>query len=188
MQAAAKIGFPVVVKAVSAELPHKSDIGAVALGNETARQVREAFRQVSQAAKKQRAQLDGILLAKQLSDGIELALGLHRDPEMGMVIMCGAGGTALELEREVAFGALPLDQAAAEEMISRLRIARMIAGFRGSPPLDRPAFVKALLSLSQLAMDAASQIESVDVNPFLLRRRGGVALDALIVTRNPPPA
>lgn len=188
VQAAAKIGFPVVVKAVSAELPHKSDIGAVALGNETARQVREAFRQVSQAAKKQRAQLDGILLAKQLSDGIELALGLHRDPEMGMVIMCGAGGTALELERDVAFGALPLDQAAAEEMISRLRIARMIAGFRGSPPLDRPAFVKALLSLSQLAMDAASRIELVDVNPFLLRRRGGVALDALIVTRNPPPA
>jgi acetate---CoA ligase (ADP-forming) len=102
---------------------------------------------------------------------------------MGLVIMCGAGGTAVELHSDVAFGALPLDEANAQKLTSRLRISRLIAGYRGSPPLDRGHLVKALLSLSQLAMDAGPRLESVDVNPFLLRRRGGIALDALIVTR-----
>jgi acyl-CoA synthetase (NDP forming) len=178
------IGFPVVMKAVSAALPHKSDIGAVVLGIDTAKQARDAFRQISRVAAKQGIELDGVLVAQQVKDGIELALGLHRDPEMGMVIMCGAGGTALELERDVAFGALPLDAAAAEEVIARLRIAQIIAGYRGKAGFDRSALVNALLSLSQLATDAGDQIESVDVNPFLLRRRGGLALDALVVTRS----
>jgi acyl-CoA synthetase (NDP forming) len=186
VQAATKIGFPVVMKAVSAALPHKSDIGAVVLGIKSVQRARQAYQQVLRAARKQRCDLDGVLVARQISDGIELALGLHRDPEMGMVIMCGAGGTGLELHRDVAFAALPLDEAAAQEMISRLRISQSIAGYRGSPPLDRKALVKALLSLSQLAMDAGSRIESVDVNPFLLRRRGGLALDALVVTTSPP--
>jgi acyl-CoA synthetase (NDP forming) len=175
------IGFPLVMKAVSAALPHKSDAGAVVLGIETAKQVRDAFRQISRAAKKQGVELDGVLVAQQAKDGIELALGLHRDPEMGMVIMCGAGGTALELERDVAFGALPLDSGAAEDLIARLRIAQIIAGHRGKSGLDRSALVNALLSLSQLATEAGDRIESVDVNPFLLRRRGGLALDALVV-------
>jgi acetyltransferase len=100
---------------------------------------------------------------------------------MGIVIMCGAGGTALELERDVAFAALPLDPAAAEDMIAQLRIAQLIAGYRGKPAYDHSALVNALLSLSQLAIDAGDRIESLDVNPFLLRRRGGLALDALVV-------
>jgi acetyltransferase len=175
------IGFPVVMKAVSAALPHKSDVGAVALGIETAKQARDAFRQISRAAAKQRVELDGVLVAQQVTDGIELALGLHRDPEMGMVIMCGAGGTALELERDVALGALPLDAAAAEDMIASLRISRLIDGYRGQSAFDRSALVNALLSLSQLAMHAGDRIESLDVNPFLLRRRGALALDALVV-------
>jgi acetyltransferase len=175
------IGFPVVMKAVSAALPHKSDVGAVVLGIETAKQARDAFRQITRVARKHRVELDGVLVAQQVKDGIELALGLHRDPEMGMVIMCGAGGTALELERDVAFAPLPLDGAAAEVMIAQIRIAQLIAGYRGKPALDRSALVNALLCLSQLAMDAGDRIESLDVNPFLLRRRGGLALDALVV-------
>jgi len=153
----------------------------VVLGIQTLKHARDAFRQIARAAAKQRVELYGILVAQQVNDGIELALGLHRDPEMGMVIMCGAGGTALELERDVAFGALPLDTPAAEDMIARLRIAQLIAGYRGKPPYDHSALVNALLSLSQLAMDAGDRIESLDVNPFLLRRRGGLALDALVV-------
>ena len=181
------IGFPVVMKAVSAALPHKSDIGAVVLGIETAKQVRDAFRQISRAAAKQSVELDGILIAKQVTDGIELALGLHRDPEMGMVIMCGAGGTALELERDVAFAALPLDSETAEDLIARLRIAQIIDGHRGKPAFDRAALINALLSLSQLAMDTGDRIVSVDVNPLLLRRRGGIALDALVVMNSTAP-
>lgn len=183
LKAAAKIGFPVVMKAVSAALPHKSDAGAVVLGINSNASVREAFRQIARAAEKKRVALDGILVAQQITDGIEFAVGLHRDPEMGPVIMCGAGGTGLELHRDVAFGAVPLDETGAEEMISRLRASQLIGGYRGAPPLDKAALVKVLVSLSQLAMDAGSCIESVDVNPFLLRRRGGVALDAFVLSR-----
>ena len=180
-RATRRIGFPIVLKAVSAGLPHKSEIGCVVLDIENVQQLRNAYRKVMRAAKSHRVSPDGVLVAQQVSDGIELALGLHRDPEMGMVIMCGAGGTALELERDVAFGALPLDETAAEAMISRLRVAKIIAGYRGSPALDKKALVRALLSLSRLAMDAGDRIESLDVNPFLLRHRGGIALDALVV-------
>jgi acetate---CoA ligase (ADP-forming) len=183
VHAARRIGFPLVLKAVADDLPHKSEAGCVVLGIENLQQLRSAFRKIIRAAKTHRISPDGVLVAKQVTDGIELALGLHRDPEMGMVVMCGAGGTALELERDVAFGALPLDQHAAEAMISHLRVARIIGGYRGSPALDRKALVRTLLSLSRLAIDAADRIESVDVNPFLLRRRGGIALDALVVTR-----
>ncbi len=183
VRAGRRIGFPVVLKAVADKLPHKSDAGCVVLGIENDTQLRGAHRKIIRAAKAHRISAEGMLVAKQVTDGIELALGLHRDPEMGMVIMCGAGGTALELERDVAFGALPLDEAAAEAMISKLRVAKLIAGYRGSPALDRKALVRALLSLSRLAIDAGDRIESVDVNPFLLRRRGGIALDALVVVR-----
>ncbi|HEX5281880.1 MAG TPA: acetate--CoA ligase family protein [Micropepsaceae bacterium] len=183
IRAARRIGFPVVLKVVAEDMPHKSDAGCVVLGIENGTQLRAAYRNVMRAAKAHGISPEGMLVAKQVTDGIELALGLHRDPEMGMVIMCGAGGTALELERDVAFGALPLDETAAEAMIAGLRVAKLIAGYRGNPALDRKALVRALLSLSRLAMDAGDRIESVDVNPFLLRRRGGIALDALVVMR-----
>ena len=183
IRTARRIGFPVVLKAVADDLVHKSDAGCVVLAIENVKQLRDAYRKIMRAAKAHGVEPEGVLVAKQVSDGIELALGLHRDPEMGMVIMCAAGGTALELERDVAFGALPLDEAAAEAMILRLRVAKLIAGYRGSPALDRKALVRALMLLSRLAVDAGNRIESVDVNPFLLRRRGGIALDALVVTR-----
>jgi len=183
---AKKIGFPVVAKAVSAALPHKSDSRAVILNLNSQKEVRAAFRRIIAAGKRASVVLDGVLIAKQVTDGIELALGLHRDPEMGAVILFGAGGLQLELHRDVAFAAPLLDEAAADELISRTRVARLIDGYRGSKPFDRNALVKALIALSQLAMDAGSRIQSVDVNPFLLQRRGGIALDALVVLTNSP--
>ena len=178
---AGKIGFPVVAKALSAALAHKSDAGAVMLNLNSRKDVRTAFRRIVAAGKRAAVKLDGVLIAKQAVDGLELALGLHRDPEMGAVILFGAGGVQLELHRDVAFAAPPLDENAAQELISRTRIATVIDGYRGNKPMDRKALVKALIALSQLAMDAGSRIQSVDVNPFLLKRRGGMALDALVV-------
>ena len=116
-----------------------------------------------------------------MSDGVELVLGVHRDPEMGPVILFGAGGVELELHPDVAFAAPPLDEDAALALIARTRVAQIIEGYRGSKALDRKALVKALIGLSQLAMDAGARLQSIDVNPFLLKRRGGLALDALVV-------
>jgi acetyltransferase len=178
---AARIGFPVVAKAVSAALAHKTEAGAVMLNLNSAKDVRAAYKRIMAAAKRAKVALDGVLIAEQISDGIELVLGLHRDPEMGSVILFGAGGVELELHPDVAFAAPPLDERAALALVARTRVAKIIDGYRGSKKLDSKALVKALLGLSQLAMDAGARLQSIDVNPFLLKRRGGLALDALVV-------
>jgi acetyltransferase len=178
---ATKVGFPVVAKAVSAALAHKTEAGAVLLNLKSGKDARKAYRRIVAAGKRAKATLDGVLIAEQVSDGIELVLGVHRDPEMGPVILFGAGGVELELHPDVAFAALPLDEDTALALIARTRVAKIIEGYRGAKALDRKALVKALLGLSQLAMDAGAHLQSIDVNPFLLKPRGAVALDALVV-------
>ena len=178
---ARKIGFPVVAKGVSAALAHKSEAGAVILNLNSPKEVRQAHKRIIAGGKRARVTLEGVLIAEQISDGIELVLGVHRDPEMGPVILFGAGGVELELHRDVALAAPSLDEAAALALIARTRVAKLIEGYRGKPPLDLKALVKALVGLSRFAMDAGPRLGSVDVNPFLLKRRGGVALDALVV-------
>jgi acetyltransferase len=178
---AARIGHPVVAKAVSAALAHKSDAGGVILGLQSAKTVREACRRMTGPLARRLGPLDGILIAEQMTDGIELVLGVHRDPDVGPVILFGSGGVDLELVRDVALAPPPLDERAASELIGRTRAGQRIAGFRGAAALDRNALVRALIALSRLALDAGERIESIDINPFLLRRRGGFALDALVV-------
>jgi acetyltransferase len=179
---AKKIGFPVVAKIVSAKLAHKSDAGGVVLGLESAADVRAAYKRLmGPVAKRARVKAEGVLIAERVSDGLELVLGMNHDPEMGPVILFGAGGIELELHRDVALAAPPLDKRAAEALIARTRVAQLIAGYRGKPAYDKDALVKALLGLSQLVIDAGPRIASIDVNPFMLKRRGGMALDALVV-------
>ena len=177
------IGFPVVLKAAGAELTHKSDAGGVLLNNGTAAAVRQGhgaiLRNVARRAKG--VAIDGVLVAEQVAGFLELVIGASRDPEMGTTVMFGSGGVALELYRDVAFAAPTLDEASAEALIARTRAARLIDGYRGAPALDRKALVKALMAVSRLAGDLGDRLESIDVNPFVLRRRGGTALDALVV-------
>jgi len=179
------IGFPVVAKAVAPALAHKSDIGAVMLDLNSPQDVRAAYRRLAgPVAKRARVKLDGVLIAEQISDGLELVLGAHRDPEMGPVILFGAGGVELELNPDVALAAPPLDKHAAKALIARTRVSRLIEGYRGKPALDSKALIAALIGLSQVVADAGPRIASIDINPFLLRRRGGFALDALVVLNN----
>ena len=177
------MGFPVVLKAAGAELTHKSDVGGVLLNNVTAGAVRQGYGAILRnvARKAGGAAVDGVLVAEQVAGELELVVGASRDPEMGPVVMFGSGGVALDLYRDVAFAAPTLDEAAAEALIARTGAARLIDGYRGAPALDRSAVVKALMAVSRLACDLGDRLESVDVNPFVLRRRGGVALDALVV-------
>jgi acetate---CoA ligase (ADP-forming) len=177
------IGFPVVAKAVSAALPHKSDAGGVVLGLNSADAVRNAFRDIEQAMARHPAKpkLDGVLIAEQATGGLELVLGTTRDPEMGPVILFGSGGVNLELLKDVALAAPPLDTSRALALIERTRAGVLVKGYRGRPALDCDALVAALVGLSNLVLDAGERIASIDVNPFLLRQKGGVALDALVV-------
>jgi acetyltransferase len=180
--AAKRIGFPVVAKAVSAALAHKSEAGGVVLGLDTPKSVREAYARIVETVRAHAGAVpDGVLIAEQVTGGAELVLGATRDPEVGPVILFGTGGVELELVRDVALAAPPLDERRALQLIERTRAARLIEGFRGRPPLDRDAAVAALVALSRLVLDAGPRLESIDVNPFLLRPRGGLALDALVV-------
>ena len=177
------MGFPVVLKAAGAELTHKSDVGGVLLNNTTAGAVRQGYGDILRnvARKARGVAVDGVLVAEQVTGELELVVGASRDPEMGPMVMFGSGGVALELYRDVAFAAPTFDEAAAEALIARTGAARLIDGYRGAPALDRSAVVKALMAVSRLARDLGDRLESIDVNPFVLRRRGGVALDALVV-------
>jgi acetyltransferase len=184
LHAAAQIGFPVVLKAVAATLTHKSDAGAVALNLSTLDDVAAAYDRIAGAVKSH--VLAGMLVCQQVRGGLELVLGLHRDPEMGLVVMAGAGGVLLELTKDVAFCAPPVSRAKAGDLLDRTRAGQLLRGYRGSAPLDRDAVVDARVARGHMAHDLGDAIESVDVNPFVALPKGGLALDALMVLRRQP--
>jgi acetate---CoA ligase (ADP-forming) len=181
--AAERIGYPVVLKAVAAELTHKSDAGAVALNLANAAELTAAYDAMSQALKQHT--LAGMLVCQRVRGGLELVLGLHRDPEMGLVVMAGSGGVLLELVKDVAFCVPPVTQGKARDLLARTRAGRLLGGYRGAPARDAGAVIEALVALGRLAVDGADVIESIDINPFvaLPAGQGGLALDALIVLR-----
>jgi acetyltransferase len=186
--AASRLAAPLVLKLLSHEVTHKSDVGGVALNLGSAAAVREAYARMaaSLAEHDPPIALQRALLTQQVSGGLEVVLGVQRDPEMGPVVMFGGGGTLLELYRDVSFGPAPLSADAARSMIERTHVGRVIDGYRGGIKRDREAIVAALVALGQLADDWRDCIESVDVNPFsvLAAGKGGVVLDALVVLRS----
>lgn len=184
---AARIGYPVVAKLVSADIPHKSDIGGVIIGIADEPALRAAFARIATivAGLSGSPRLEGVLVAQMIKGGLELVLGANRDPEMGPVILFGAGGVELELNPDVALAAAPLDIPRAEALIDRTRVAKLLPAHRGRPARDRQALIQALIGLSHLVADAGDQITAIDINPFILLEQGGIALDALIILNKP---
>ena len=180
------IGFPVVAKVVSAEILHKSDIGGVVLDINSAAEVKAAFAAITARVKKLKGKpkLEGILIAQQVRADLELVVGASLDAEMGPVVLFVTGGVDIELMKDVALAAAPLDAAEAKALIARTKAGVKIAGYRGRPALHQASAVKALVGLSNLIADAGDRIASIDVNPFLINTRTGVAVDALIVLNN----
>jgi acyl-CoA synthetase (NDP forming) len=186
VQIAKTIGFPVVAKVVSAEILHKSDIGGVVLNLGSAAEVKKAFDDITARVKKLKGKpkLEGILIAQQVKADLELVVGASLDAEMGPVVLFGTGGVDIELVKDVALAGAPLDDAEAKELIGRTKAGIKMKGYRGKPALHEPSAVKALVGLSNLMADAGTRIASIDVNPFLINTRTGVAVDALIVLNN----
>lgn len=183
---ARQIGFPVVAKIVSAEILHKSDIGGVVLNLTSAADVKKAFADITARVKKLKGKpkLDGILIAQQVKADLELVVGASLDAEMGPVVLFGTGGIDIELMKDVALAGAPLDEAEARLLIGRTKAGIKIRGYRGKPALHEASAVKALVGLSNLIADAGDRIASIDINPFLINARTGVAVDALIVLNN----
>ena len=183
---ARKIGFPVVAKVVSPDILHKSDMGGVVLNLGNAGEVKKAFNDITARVKKlkNKPKLEGILIAQQVKADLELVVGASLDAEMGPVVLFGTGGIDIELMKDVALAGAPIDAAEAKKLIARTKVGVKIKGYRGKPALHEPSVVKAVVGLSNLIADAGNRIASIDVNPFLINERTGVAVDALVVLNN----
>jgi acyl-CoA synthetase (NDP forming) len=186
------IGRPVALKVQSADIPHKTEAGAVALGLTGAEAVRAAYDRVLAAARQHapRAHIDGVLVQPMAPSGREVILGVNRDPTWGLLLMVGLGGVLVEALGDVALAPVPLDHPAARALIDRLKGAQVLGPYRGQPPADAEALVDLMVRLSQFAADHGDALAEIDLNPVIVHPRGeGVSVvDALIVKRSAEPA
>lgn len=184
MEAASTLGFPVVMKILSADIPHKTDVGGVALHLADKPAVGAAFAVMMERVRRDKpaARIDGVLIAPMLRGGLEVIIGVQRDPVFGPMVMFGLGGVGVELFRDVAFASAPLSRRRAERLIDMVRGARLLDGWRGSPALDREALLRALCNASLLGAEQES-LAGLEINPLLVMEQGAVALDALLTPR-----
>jgi len=178
--------FPVAVKVESADIPHKTEAGGVALGLSDLASAKAAANRILAAARHYapQARIDGVVVAE-MQTGLEVIVGAVCDPYFGPVVMFGLGGITTELLHDVSYRFAPFDVHTAHEMIEELRIAPLFKGYRGRPPLDIEALADLISRVSCLIADHADRIMEIDVNPVFVRNEGeGVAAaDALIVLR-----
>ncbi len=186
VKAAEAIGFPVVMKIVSPNIVHKSEAGGVKLNITDADGVRRAYDEIlsSCTTAHPKAKIDGVLVGKMVSGGVEAILGVQRDPVFGPVVMFGLGGIFTEIMKDVTFRLAPFDEAEAMAMIRSIKGFPLLDGARGRKKCDQAALAKALSKLSILAAANRDTLASIDINPVIVLPEGdGVAaLDAVILT------
>ena len=182
VRAALELGYPVVLKA-DGDIEHKTESGAVRLDLRDAAALRAACAAMTVACAKLRAPIDGFLVQPMLRGGVELVVGVKRDPQVGPVLLVGLGGVLVEIIRDTVLALVPVGRSEARRLLERLRGYRLLQGYRGSPPADLDSICDAIARISEFAADFADEIEEIDVNPLLARQDGAVALDALIVLR-----
>ncbi len=174
---ARELGFPVVLKTDEPEIAHKSDVGGVLLGLSSPEAVAAGYRDL--AARLGRR----VVVMATAPPGVELALGIVRDPLLGPVVVVGAGGVLVELLADRAVGLPPLDTAGAHRLLDRLAVRPMLDGIRGAPAADIDAAAAAIVALAVMAVELGESIEALDVNPLRCWPGGALALDALVVSR-----
>ena len=181
--AARAIGFPVAVKILSPDITHKSDVGGVALDLDSEEAVRAAsgrmHRRLGELQPGARLQGFTVQSMARRPQAHELIVGVATDPVFGPVILFGQGGVAVEVMADHAVGLPPLNAVLARDMISRTRVARLLAGYRNRPPADIDAIVRVLMQVSQLVADIP-ELAELDINPLLADSDGAIALDARI--------
>jgi len=181
--AATQIGFPVVLKLISPDIPHKSDLGLVRLGIRSAGEAEAVAREFAECVRSQasHAHIEGILIQEQVEDGIEMIVGLSHDSQLGAALTLGAGGIHAEILRDVAVAPLPVNETDVREMIASLRLAPLLGGTRGKPPADIDGLVRLALDVAALAEAAGNRLRELDLNPVLVQQHRVVAVDSLVV-------
>ena len=183
--AAEHIGFPVVLKILSPDIQHKTEAGGVKVGLQDAEAVAHAFHEVMESARRYRpdAKLEGVIVQEMIpANAVEVIAGLLCDEEFGPVVVYGSGGVLVELLRDSVLRLPPLSQAEALSMIEATRGVKLLREFRGRPAADMKALTKALVGLSQLAVDLGGQLAALEINPLMVLPEGeGVcAVDTLV--------
>jgi acetyltransferase len=183
--AAGRLGYPVVLKVESPDIPHKTEAGVVRLRLQSDVEVRQAYTEIMHNAERHapNAQVLGVLVQEMVHGGIEVIVGLSHDPLFGPVLLLGMGGIFTELYQDVALRACPITESDAREMLQEVKGARLLEGFRGQPAADVEALIHLLVRVSHLGVQCEREIHEMDLNPLLVLPRGqGVrAADALIV-------
>jgi acetyl-CoA synthetase (ADP-forming) len=176
------IGFPTVLKIVSPDIIHKSDIGGVIVGLKNTDDVREGYNRILQNVKKHdsKARIAGVLVQEMAPPSTEVIVGAIKDPQFGPAIMFGLGGVFVEVLKDVTFRVAPITEDDACEMISEVKAYPLLKGYRNTPPADINAITKILLNTSRLVTDHM-QIKELDLNPVIVYEKGAKTVDARII-------
>jgi acyl-CoA synthetase (NDP forming) len=178
------IGYPVAMKIVSPDIVHKSDIGGVVLSITDAIGVREAYNQIisSVEQKVSDAAIEGVSVQKMAPSGVEIIIGMIKDPQFGPAIMFGMGGFLVEVLRDVSFRLIPVMPIDAAEMIREIKGFPLLKGYRGQPPVNTKHLEEIIVKVSAF-IEENPQVEELDLNPLVATGSNIVAVDARIVIR-----
>lgn len=176
------VGYPVVLKIVSPDIIHKSDVGGVLVDLKNARDVRNGYIKIMKNVKRhnEKARIVGILVQEMAPPSTEVIVGMTKDPQFGQALMFGLGGIFVEVLKDVTFRIAPITADEACEMINEVKAYPLLKGYRGTPPADIEAISKILLSTSKLVMEH-DEIKELDLNPIIVYRKGAKTVDARII-------
>jgi acetyl-CoA synthetase (ADP-forming) len=179
---AGEIGYPVVMKIVSPDILHKSDVGAVKVNLKNADEVRLAFDEIAKNVKKFKsdAKVVGYLIEQLAPQGNEVIVGMAKDPQFGPALMFGLGGIFVEVLKDVSFRIAPLTEYDAREMIQEIKGYPVLTGIRGQKPADINSLVDIILKVSKLVTEH-TEIEQLDLNPIFVYQQGAKIVDARII-------
>jgi acetyl-CoA synthetase (ADP-forming) len=176
---AGELGYPVVMKVVSPEIVHKTEVGGVMVGLSSSDAVESAYLRILENVRTHRpdARILGVLVQKMAPESTEVIVGSVNDPQFGHTILFGLGGVFVEILKDVSFRIAPLEERDAREMISEIKGYSVLSGYRGFPPADQKAIVHIILSASLLVMENP-QIGQMDLNPIMVYAQGALVADA----------
>lgn len=182
VEAAGGIGYPVVLKIVSPDIVHKSDVGGVMLNLKNSGEVQNAYRKILENvnAKKKEAKIIGVLVQEMAPPSTEVIVGAVKDPQFGHALMFGLGGVFVEVLKDVTFRIAPINETDAREMITEVKAYPLLNGYRNMPPADLNAITDILLNVSRLVMENP-KIKELDLNPIIVYDKGAKAVDARII-------
>ena len=186
ISAASIIGYPVVMKVVSPDIIHKSDIGGVKIGLTGPSQVKDTYELMMMRIREREpsARLQGVLIQEMVAEGREIIVGMTRDPQFGPMLMFGLGGIYVEVLRDVSFQLAPITSDEALEMLLGTKTYKLLQGVRGEKSVDMQLVAECIQRISQLSMDFP-QIKEMDINPLKISSEGATAVDARIRITSP---